>query len=219
MRRTGCDRAYTVVDIYGHQNAYYDEGPFLRVPRPGMRKGLDQVTMTLEQANHLELVLGTKSRSGQQWDIWEAVYSPCGPDGYPKRLWDKLTGAIEPEVAAYWRDHYDLRHVLQRDWATLGDAEYQAQFEMCSHERNEIGLKTRLDGRVHLFMDLGHSPAHVLGTYFHELGHGLQDLLNTAQTENRLSIHAEALLEAEAQLFEAAAWRAIEEFMDVSLTS
>ena len=113
-------RAYTVVDIYSHRNAYFDEGPFARVPRPGMRKGLDQVTMTLEQMNHLELVLGTRSRSGQQWDIWEAVYSPCGADGYPKRIWDKRTGVIDPEVAAHWREHYDLRHILQRDWATLG---------------------------------------------------------------------------------------------------
>ena len=54
--------------------------------------------------NHLELVLGTRSRSGQQWDIWEAVYSPVGNDGYPKRIWDKLTGQIDPEVAALARE-------------------------------------------------------------------------------------------------------------------
>ncbi len=113
-------RAYTVVDLYSHRNAYYDEGPFARVPRPGMRKGLDQVTMTLEQLNHLELVLGTKSRSGQQWDIWESVFSPCGADGYPKRIWDKRTGVIDSAVATWWRDHYDLRYILERDWATVG---------------------------------------------------------------------------------------------------
>jgi hypothetical protein len=113
-------RAYTVVDIYRDENAYYAEGPFARVPRAGMRDGRGHVTVTLEQANHLELVLGTKSRSGQQWDIWEAVFSPCGADGYPKRIWDKHTGVIDREVAAYWREHYDLRHILQRDWKTLG---------------------------------------------------------------------------------------------------
>jgi hypothetical protein len=113
-------RAYTVVDLYTHKNAYFDEGPFARVPRPGMRKGLDQVTITLEQANHLELVLGTHSRSGEQWDIWEAVFSPCGPDGYPRRIWDKFTGLIDPDVARHWRDHYDLRFILERDWKELG---------------------------------------------------------------------------------------------------
>ncbi|MBY0373656.1 MAG: hypothetical protein K2Q23_06655, partial [Bryobacteraceae bacterium] len=50
----------------------------------------------------------------------EAVYSPVGPDGYPKRIFDKLTGAIDPEVAKHWRENYDLRHILERDWAKLG---------------------------------------------------------------------------------------------------
>ena len=59
-------------------------------------------------------------RSGQQYDIWEATYSPMGEDGYPVRLWDKETGEIDHEVAAYWRENYDLRHILERDWATLG---------------------------------------------------------------------------------------------------
>ena len=41
------------------------------------------------------------------------------PNGYPKRIWDKLTGEIDHEVAKYWREHYDLSHILQRDWTTL----------------------------------------------------------------------------------------------------
>jgi hypothetical protein len=65
-------------------------------------------------------VLGDKSRSGQQWDIWEAVYSPQGADGYPQRIFDKRTGVIDPKVAAHWRENYDLRHIMQRDWKTLG---------------------------------------------------------------------------------------------------
>ena len=48
------------------------------------------------------------------------MYSPAGADGYPKPIWDKLTGQIDEEVAAYWREHYDLSHILQRDWKTLG---------------------------------------------------------------------------------------------------
>jgi len=110
-------RAFTVVDIYKDTNAYWLEGPFLRVPRPGKRDGLGHVSVTLEQMNRYELVLGDRSRSGQQWDIWEAVYSPVGPDGYPKRIWDKRTGAIDPQVAAHWRENYDLGHILRRDWS------------------------------------------------------------------------------------------------------
>ena len=91
-----------------------------RTPRPGRRNWLGHVSCTLEQSNHRELVLGTHSRSGDQWDIWEAVYSPVGEDGYPKRIWDKMTGDIDHEVAEYWKENYDLRHILERDWKTLG---------------------------------------------------------------------------------------------------
>ncbi len=113
-------RAYTVVDIYKDTNAYFLEGPWGRVPRPGMRNRLGHLSSTLEQLNHRELVLGTHSRSGDQWDIWEAVFSPVGSDGFPKPIWNKMTGAIDHEVAAFWRENYDLQYILQRDWAKLG---------------------------------------------------------------------------------------------------
>src|SRR5262249_44427948 len=113
-------RAYTSVDIYADANAYYSSGPFRRTPRAATRTDDGLTRGTVEQDNLLELVLGTRSRPGEQYDIWEAVYSPVGADGYPRRIWDKRTGAIDREVAAYWRDHYDLGHILTRDWARLG---------------------------------------------------------------------------------------------------
>ena len=78
------------------------------------------MSATLEQMNHREMALGSRGRSGDQWDIWQAVYSPVGDDGYPKPIWDKETGVIDHEVAEYWRENYDLVHILERDWATLG---------------------------------------------------------------------------------------------------
>src|SRR6266498_384115 len=113
-------RAYTVVDVYGDKNAYFMEGPWGKVPRPAHRNYLGHVSATLEQVNRLELVLGTKGRSGQQWDIWEAVFSPVGADGYPKRIWDKRTGEIDRSVGEYWRENYDLGYILKRDWKTHG---------------------------------------------------------------------------------------------------
>lgn len=113
-------RAYTVVNIYEHKNAYYADSPWKKVPRPGKRNYLGELAATTEDENHMELALGTKSRSGGQFDIWEAVYSPVGADGYPKPIWNKLTGEIDHSVAAYWREHYDLGHILKRDWAKLG---------------------------------------------------------------------------------------------------
>jgi hypothetical protein len=113
-------RAYTVVNIYEDSNAYYDEGPFKRTPRPGIQDHRAHVRTTLEQGNQRELVLGTRGRSGDQWDIWQAVYSPVGADGYPKPIWDKRTGKIDRAVANYWKENYDLSYILQRDWKTLG---------------------------------------------------------------------------------------------------
>jgi len=113
-------RAYTVVNVYEHQNAYYLESRWKKTPRPGQRNYLGEVLCTLEESNHRELALGTRSRSGDQYDIWEAVFSPVGQDGYPRRIWDKLTGQIDHDTAAYWQEHYDLRYILERDWKTLG---------------------------------------------------------------------------------------------------
>lgn len=112
--------AYTVVNLYEDRNAYWIESDFKRTPRPGRRDYLGHVSATLQEMNQLELVLGTKTRSGQQWDVWESVYSPVGDDGYPRPIWDKVTGEIDPEVAAYWRENYDLVHIMRRDWETLG---------------------------------------------------------------------------------------------------
>ena len=113
-------RAYTVVNIYEHENAYYADSKWKRMPRPGKRNYLGELSATVEDMNYMELALGTNSRSGGQWDIWQAVYSPVGPDGYPKPIWDKLTGKIDRSVAEYWRENYDLSYILKRDWAKLG---------------------------------------------------------------------------------------------------
>ncbi len=113
-------RAYTSVDIYKNKNAYYINSKWKKTPVPGTRNYLGKVKATMEEINHLELVLGTNGRSGQQWDIWEAVYSPVGDDGYPARIWNKMTGEIDHSIAEYWKENYDLRYILERDWKTLG---------------------------------------------------------------------------------------------------
>ena len=85
-----------------------------------MRNYLGQILITAQEANQYELALGTHGRSGEQFDIWQAVYSPVGDDGYPKPIFDKETGEIDHSVAAYWKEHYDLRNILERDWQKLG---------------------------------------------------------------------------------------------------
>ena len=113
-------RAYCLTNIYEDSNAYWTESAHKPVEVPAHRDYLGNIQSTVRENNLLELVLGDKSRSGQQWDIWEATYSPQGPEGYPQRIWDKRTGEINPEVAEYWRENYDLRYILERDWEKLG---------------------------------------------------------------------------------------------------
>jgi hypothetical protein len=109
-------RAYTTVDIYKDKNAYWLDDTWKKTPRPAHRNYLGHVDSMVWEQNRLEEVLGTRTRSGGQWDIWEAVFSPVGPDGYPARIFDKRTGVIDKKVAEYWRENYDLVHILKRDW-------------------------------------------------------------------------------------------------------
>jgi hypothetical protein len=124
-------RAYTVVNLYDHENAYYADAKWKRVARPGKRNYLGELSATVEDLNQLELVLGTNSRSGGQFDIWQAVYSPVGADGYPKPIWDKVTGKIDKSVANYWRENYDLGHIMKRDWSKIG---------------------SKLEGKIHIYV-------------------------------------------------------------------
>ncbi len=112
--------AYQAVNIYEDKNAYWDEGPFGKVPRPDMRTAEGMILAEMEPAYRREVVMGTHGRSTEQFDIWQAVFSPVGAEGYPKPIWNSATGVIDPEVAKYWQEHYDLNHILQRDLATLG---------------------------------------------------------------------------------------------------
>jgi hypothetical protein len=112
--------AFTNVDLYKDANQYADEGAAVSIERPSERDYLGRILATQRDSNHMELVLGDRGRSGGQYDIWQAVFSPQGADGYPSPIFDKESGTIDPKIAAYWRDHFDLTHIIQRDWATLG---------------------------------------------------------------------------------------------------
>jgi hypothetical protein len=127
-------RAYTIINLYKDHNAYTLKGEASSVERPAFRNYLGEVFATQRDANYMELAQGDRSRSGGQYDIWQAVFGPVGADGYPQPIFDKLSGAIDPEVAAYWREHFDLSHIIERDWATLAP---------------------KLKGKIHLYVGNG----------------------------------------------------------------
>ncbi len=109
------------INIYEDENAFYKQHDWYRVPTANTRFApTGEVRLTSQQRNTMELVNGTRGRSGQQLDIWSAVFGPVGDDGYFKPLFDKKTGEIDAEVAAYWRENYDLRHILEANWEELG---------------------------------------------------------------------------------------------------
>jgi hypothetical protein len=127
-------RAYTVINLYDDKNAYTLKGEASNVERPSFRNYLGEVFATQRDENYMELTQGDRSRSGGQYDIWQAVFGPVGSDGYPKPIFDKVTGDIDPTVAAYWREHYDLSNIIARDWATLAP---------------------KLKGKIHLYVGSG----------------------------------------------------------------
>ena len=87
-----------------------------------------KVIATMEQFTHMEDVLGPY---GGQIASFDWVFSPKGKSGAPEPMFDHQTGAVNPEVVAYWHDHYDLAHTVEAHWAERGAS---------------------LKGRIHLFV-------------------------------------------------------------------
>jgi hypothetical protein len=108
------------VDIYHDHNAFYKEYEWRKDPTVNSREINGQIRQTQEERNRYELVSGTHGRSSEQLDIWSAVFGPLGEDGYFEPLWDKKTGVINPKVVDYWKNNYDLRYYLEKNWFTVG---------------------------------------------------------------------------------------------------
>ncbi len=123
-------RHFQLMDLTKDTNAFYASKftmPFdansdwQQSPRYMMRDNEGMPIRTTKDASWLEAVLGTHGRSGEQMDIFDAVFGPVGDDGYPVPLWDNLTGKIDSNAVNYAREHgYDLRYYLAKNWPTLG---------------------------------------------------------------------------------------------------
>jgi hypothetical protein len=108
------------INIYEFDNAFVNQLEWIETGLPAQRETDGLINYHVADEHAYEQVVATKDRSGGQWAIWQALYSPVGEDGYPVPLWDPETGDIDRKVARYWRDHWDLSYILERDWATLG---------------------------------------------------------------------------------------------------
>ncbi|MFC1562225.1 alpha/beta hydrolase-fold protein [candidate division KSB1 bacterium] len=109
------------INIYEDENAYYKIHEWFTVPTPNSRvPATGETALTSQQRNYYELASGTKGRSGEQIDIWSAVFGSLGEDGYFKPLFDKKTGEIDPEAAQEWKENFDIRYYLETNWSTVG---------------------------------------------------------------------------------------------------
>jgi hypothetical protein len=110
-----------MVDAYSDTSAFVPNGnEWVVTPRYMSRTSEGQTETTQRDLSKIESVLGTHERSGQQFNAWDAAWGPVGSDGYPRPLWNKTTGTIDRSVAQYWKEHFDLRYLLSRNWATDG---------------------------------------------------------------------------------------------------
>jgi len=106
--------AFSTVDLYASRaNMYHapdgTDNPIMRDHgRP---------LATLQQLAGLESVVGDY---GGQIASFEWVFSPRAPEGRPMQLFNRTTGDIDPEVAGYWRSHYDIVQYLNDNWKTIG---------------------------------------------------------------------------------------------------
>ncbi|MFT4198561.1 MAG: alpha/beta hydrolase-fold protein [Pseudoxanthomonas sp.] len=116
---------FTGVDLYAPGANVYRRAD--GTPYPLVRDHA-RVLGTFEDFARLERVLGAY---GGQMASFEWVFSPRGADGRPLPMFDRDTGAVDPQVAAYWREHYDIAARLQRHWPAL---------------------KPDLDGKIHLIV-------------------------------------------------------------------
>jgi hypothetical protein len=83
-------------------------------PRPLARRGGKPV-LFFKPFSDMETVMG----HGGQLASFEAVFSPRAPDGKPRLLWDRATGAVDVDTARSW-EKYDIRLKLECEWKTIG---------------------------------------------------------------------------------------------------
>ena len=113
-------RRLFTINIYEDHNTFYAPGFGFR-PLPYAHRLPDgQPVQSVHQLSQLARALGSRGRSCDYLEAWEAAFGPVGDDGYLRPLWDKKTGAIDQEVAAYRGEHYDLSHRLKQEWPEIG---------------------------------------------------------------------------------------------------
>ncbi|MEP6574191.1 MAG: alpha/beta hydrolase-fold protein [Gemmatimonadota bacterium] len=114
-------RNYELMNLYADSNAFtVRRNAWISQDVPSERRRDGQPVVMVRQENQLNNARGSRRRGGENFAIWEATYGPTDKDGYPAPIWNDTTGVIDHTVADYWREHYDIREYLERNWTTVG---------------------------------------------------------------------------------------------------
>ena len=115
-------RRFQLGDMYADETAFSTQrSAWVASEIPAQRTRDGNTVATMREESRLEFVLGSRGRSGEQFNAWDAAYGPVLQDGYPGEMWDKRTGVIDRDVVTYAREHdFDLRDYLQRNWPRIG---------------------------------------------------------------------------------------------------
>ncbi len=106
-------RDFQKIDIYAKDANMYKDAQGER--RPIARNPSGKPLLYYDDFVRQETVMGP----GGQIGSFEAVFSPRGADGKTVPLFDRATGAIDPDVAKAW-EKYDIRLKLEREWPAIG---------------------------------------------------------------------------------------------------
>lgn len=116
-------RDFQKINLYAsNQNMFTDEKG---KDRPIGRKG-DTPFLYYKPFSDMEFVMGR----GGQLGSFEAVFSEKDEQGNPKKLWNRITGGIDQNIAESWKK-YDIRLLV---------------------ENNKDALFGKLKGKIHIYM-------------------------------------------------------------------
>ena len=104
---------FTNADLYAPNANLYRTSDGTLIP---IMRDHSKVVATLQQLAQIERVLGPY---GGQLASFEWVFSPKSDSGAPQQMFNRVTGAVDPAVVAYWHDHYDLAHIVEANWPQL----------------------------------------------------------------------------------------------------
>ncbi len=110
---------YGLINIYRDETIFYNRYGYLQ---PGKRTIYGEPTFSMKdwiKGENVNSRTNDYRISGGQFGAYNAVFGPKGPDGLPSLMFDPVTGKIDHAIAKQW-EKYDLKKVLERNWATLG---------------------------------------------------------------------------------------------------